>query len=1729
MTQEDLSLWKAEDGKPWRHRRKPRRFAEEPLSLQAVSIPQSARDDHFQSNPNDHSSGFHQVSRDPPAEPVVNFDRVPSRTGEEPQDAPPQPFGGWQQDIWNLLWDEGYVDPGEDRQILHVTSYFIDHEHHRRHETPRPLTFAGDFATWEADVRLTWEDLIDPAVPFSIDLIRPDPPVFALRGTVASVIVHQRPIPGRVTCLTTAVFASMSMDDVVEVAHSLPHFVHPQEVLARSGVGQVCADRLAAGFGACSLHHGFAALPLDQVLGLTSGQSLTIRIPAPMSIEDVEHNLVLRVQNQQRQQRHAWQDPLPDHPEDTHTAAENSGVAPEGPPEDATSFMARTPRMTQLARIQAETAPSPDIGDTSSSGITGTDEWRLAMVFCLDGTHIQLDAPWDDADRLWELLAQHFHIPVEDVLRAHHVGSRPSDLEREELECLLLRRRQDIPAADFMRLVLVDIEYKADHRGPAMHLERKARWLPRRCNRETIIRLVGFDGHCSINPYVCDVWYNKEYLAVGDSVVRITDGDYLHVAIPSHPEDQLCDTSESFQEEGEDEVMVPSSSSPTSNLEDDTALLTLSSVVSLRPRVCKLEDHSEIDAPDFTRPLHAEPEQGRPELQIGEHGECLEALHLIWSHHAAVEREDEGRVLYVSTWFSDPGRWPRCPASRPVRLLNNAALWLDHLCEAWDDRLDPDVPIHFYLLNPQPRQNPWDSIAQPHLLILQNPTARLRSVHFAVLDAQRAGLGLRQHVDVLPVQVNRAQVLESLLLSEVCHALSEIDCMVWWGDFELRGRFQLPLRQGYSFFVIINQLGQYEGDPDAAGSGEPPPALVQQWPYPSFDSDNANATPGDDGDTPGVSLLQLQAQRTTLRLADLLDDDVVSPGRRPSSSAFRLHWASGPEPHPSFLEVPHPISVEVVQRELQTFGLDCFPVICEEIDTIVCLPQHDPVLPDRWHHYVLIELQAEEVPSPLLHSADHELDEQQLMSLLYKLGFWRAVVTRVDSRNFTHKVCFQNQKVELQSKPAKEPRLATWPSRQQTYHPHGPFYVSGSSETSDCTLDLGITDSDVQQLLLSHHDVLCPDFEGVDLPDSLRTVVQACDNTIEIDQLDRLLIYSDGSSMGSAKHLPPLRAEEEGLGDTWAYIVLGERYEPPGLRFLGWQAQTVHYDPSSNVYIGAPRVGADVAEREGLAWAALWRLSFNRTLPTCFRSDSSMALGQAEGTLGSAQLDESFAFLRGCHQAVAAAIGPDRVLYSHVPGHAGEPFNELCDFLAKAERQRSFYCRRPRLQLERWKRNVRHLWLVFNQFPDVPPFNGQGISLPPPTLPPAHIDLDLPSASTSAQWESVSMTLSICTANVQSLSAQPDGHGGKVMYLRRQMRELCLNVIGFQETRAEDLCSCADDVLRLASGSHQRQQGVELWVNLAQPIGFIHGKPQFFAKKDFQIAYKDSRTLLVRADAAIWSGWFLVGYAPHSGKSWQEREDWWHHFGSVAHRRPPADPLIVMLDANAAPGGYDGVSVFRTDLRSSSGTPLLRQFVHEHGLFLPSTTAAHRGSMATWTDPSGEHHYCIDYVLLSEHFWDRCHLSQLVPQFDLGGPHWDHTATAVDTAWTTWRTSPSLGVKRPQGYDPQKINTASTKAMLASHQPASWSTDIEHHVDHLNAALLQGLRTHCPKEKQQPKKSYITEEIWGLRQTKLQCKRKLHRLLVRSREEQLITLFAAWRSVRLEATTSVPNTIFWDY
>ena len=154
---------------------------------------------------------------------------------------------------------------------------------------------------------------------------------------------------------------------------------------------------------------------------------------------------------------------------------------------------------------QIPLSPTHDMDATDESPSHIDAESFLTVIFSLDGQERQIDAPWDDGDLLWELTAIQFEINIADVVFLYHVDHRPADIAQEGLECLLLQRQQDAPSVNFLRLCLVDVEYKADARGSQLRIDRRPKWMPRRINRASIILLAGFGGFCALSPSRCDV------------------------------------------------------------------------------------------------------------------------------------------------------------------------------------------------------------------------------------------------------------------------------------------------------------------------------------------------------------------------------------------------------------------------------------------------------------------------------------------------------------------------------------------------------------------------------------------------------------------------------------------------------------------------------------------------------------------------------------------------------------------------------------------------------------------------------------------------------------------------------------------------------------------------------------------------------------------------------------------------------------------------------------------------------------------------------------------------------------------------------------------------------------------------------------------------------------------------------------------------------------------------
>jgi exonuclease III len=532
-----------------------------------------------------------------------------------------------------------------------------------------------------------------------------------------------------------------------------------------------------------------------------------------------------------------------------------------------------------------------------------------------------------------------------------------------------------------------------------------------------------------------------------------------------------------------------------------------------------------------------------------------------------------------------------------------------------------------------------------------------------------------------------------------------------------------------------------------------------------------------------------------------------------------------------------------------------------------------------------------------------------------------------------------------------------------------------------------------------------------------------------------------------------------------------------------------------------------------MIWAFLWRIGQNNMVPTLFRSDSQLTCDQASGLKGATNLDDSFLCLRGAHQLLETALPRGHLKLEHIYGHCGEPFNDFTDLMAKQEALSSFYLPRLKIDMTSWRTKLPHLWLLFAQHLGGPRLHDGYLHTPVPSLPSTVITSPKIGLQTAQTLTHIKIQLSFCTANVLSMNNRPEGYAGKVGYLAEQFQAHGLLFGGIQEARTpEGSCKC-QHILRLCSGASHGHGGVELWINLNQPYGYVGRTPLVLKQENVQVIQADPSRILARVVTTYLDIAIFVGHAPHSGHTQEDRSSWWNRTTDLIHDNCGENKPYVMIDANAEPGPADGCSVMTTDCNTSKSTPLWRQFLDEHHLALPQTLPIHVGGLATWTSIDGTTTHCLDYVAVPLDRLPCCTSSQLLESFDLGNEQQDHTPVAVELEWDFYSISPPPAARQVGSkFDRTVIRTTKMDSFLENFPTIDWSADVDTQILTFNQAVHGELHRLCPVKKNGPKKSFISEEIWMLRVNKLLCRKALKHARKIMTREILATFFQAWHS-----------------
>jgi len=140
-----------------------------------------------------------------------------------------------------------------------------------------------------------------------------------------------------------------------------------------------------------------------------------------------------------------------------------------------------------------------------------------------------------------------------------------------------------------------------------------------------------------------------------------------------------------------------------------------------------------------------------------------------FNEHSFVECEEEGFVAYITTWFVDHLRSPRCEHSRPVRLIGaEFDAWFEQILEAWQDAVDPSSSVDIKFVTPTPPHTATETILAHLLLEQSRPILTHSAGIISVVRQGRRHAALRHVAVSLGRQVSVTAVLRKVSLQDLC-------------------------------------------------------------------------------------------------------------------------------------------------------------------------------------------------------------------------------------------------------------------------------------------------------------------------------------------------------------------------------------------------------------------------------------------------------------------------------------------------------------------------------------------------------------------------------------------------------------------------------------------------------------------------------------------------------------------------------------------------------------------------------------------------------------------------------------------------------------------------------------------------------------------------------------------------------------------------------------------------
>lgn len=1154
-------------------------------------------------------------------------------------------------------------------------------------------------------------------------------------------------------------------------------------------------------------------------------------------------------------------------------------------------------------------------------------------------------------------------------------------------------------------------------------------------------------------------------------------------------------------------------------------------------------DDEVIDLP-LPRPF-----DGRPEW--------IQQLQTLFNHHHQWDTDNWQSSLTTLTWYLNHEHGHHCDRPRPVIITEDSLMWRNDLIFPWRDSFLRATPFEFWVVGGTPLR-PDGLNVEPHVLLGQG----LRNDQVPTLICLEGHTRNTCFAHIFPASVRCRDIARFAVPAEHAHLPVTMHCrgMTYlWDD-------SIHLQPG-DYICITVHSAEFESYPSQIADDT---SFMQQG-APILQSSAAQASSTGNGSTapapcfnfdpnapafqPGVSPLALQTEFVQT-LHDIWTNAAVTwEGETPSTKVLvwfvdhRFPFPKCHEPREVRLFEDFTDWEERIKVAWQELLIPTLPLEFTVVQPSPPILEHDIAA-----HIILIQNPRDDWATSLVSICDPALGPAMPV---------RMAITTPEHITFeliVHSVYYDDICI-LRAEPAQ---CVVWYQQHPILPGHPIPGWSGYSIVLHVNRNpqpqrvVQMADDDAVNLLqrppsfppgqtelperTSQSDELKIDFAGVleaiawldqhfTLPSFDVEVVLAeqahwlpqCLDWLRLDwfqwngPVERIQIYYDGSY---------IQQTGQAGSAAVAFVLQQDQW-----KFAG-AVSALLPSPAQGSYT-AELVASLLASKFAFDLAKLTVEVFHATPNIDFVFDSLTVGKQAQG-LWQAKRD-----VLTCHaiRSIICIIEKRWKLqccHSFIPGHCGEPGNEIADTIAN--------CAARGFPLQNWQSFLEHVgnkqfvrdiawaWSFFAQLGLR--WEDDQLVLPaqPSTHPICSEVLPVGKDSDHNQATTGLVQLQLLTCNVLTLlpgkdSSHECGIGGpaRLQSLLAQLHEAEVSVFAFQETRLRyKLRLNSDDYFLFHSPANDKGHfGMLVGFSKTDPFVFEEHQrahPQGrFAESDFAILAAEPRLVILRVSNAFIKCILIAAHAPHSGAAERDIEAYWQGISDLIPAKYDHWPRIMLADANSRFGCNPNRHIGSHGAEAHTGKgDAFEQFVAAHQLFLPATfPELHSGPTGTWRHTNGS--WTRNDIIGLPFDWPFLQCKSWTDvDIDISLTKDDHRPARVHIQWHAQARSLDRTQHKPRKCPPHFDIGALTQ--LCASLPNICQVDVHTHFSQLSSSIAACTRRPVDQIIARPNRPNMTRSTWVL----VCAKRKWRSTLAHTQKLQhtttLQTFFAAWKHAKVGAS-----------